>query len=865
MSLVKKLFLGSIALLSFVMIDSGFIRTANAETSSDPSVPTGPLIGPPHVDDYLASLPPANEGAFDGGLTGTEHDTQINLNLGNLRDSGGKFNIPTGGSPSPLFGAQPFTQKLLRFEEFGLEPLESDTEQGELSYSEFVPGPGGIADGSKFESFLSQDFFPYPTRKANTTELNPWQDAIEDFLYRSLDSPPVEGRPPGEGWAHQRWEEFFPQAYFTTATTGARENLGFRDTRQMHGYTKGEFGSEGLYHNTAAGIAGTTDGIKVRFHPKMPIQDTNALWTFDGSLPPKLLMARYGEPILFRHYNALPIDPAANYGFGLHTITTHEHNGHTPAESDGFTNAFFFPGQFYDYRWPLQLAGYDTINIDASDPRAATPCSENETLTVKMATKSCEDGIIKIPGNWKETMSTHWFHDHMLDFTAPNVYKGLVAMMNYYSAIDRGKEEGASWGCHYQNPENVNLCLPSGDALDWGNRDYDINLVVADKAWDGDGQLWFNIFNLNGFLGDRILTNWVYNPYLDVRARRYRFRILNGSVSRNFKFALVDQDNNPVPFHMIANDGNIMEHAVYFEDGILPVQGIAERYDIIIDFKKFEGDRLYLVNVLEHKNGRGPKQAIDLQDILSGDYRPHIKGDSWDDGDPGVQKFMEFRVHHFDGNDKSLNPTDYEPGEKKMIPLPEISQEDLDNAIHRTFKFGRSSGTDSKPWTIKTDGGQGFPMDPRRISAAPNLGNNELGQVEIWHIESSSGGWAHPIHIHFEEGRILKRGGVDPPKWEKWARKDVYRVGPLPDSTESVDIALRFREFAGTFMEHCHNTQHEDHAMLLRWDIEKPGQFKLMPTPIPTWDGVEYTDSVAVETFREGDIDAKEDAEDDRE
>jgi hypothetical protein len=31
-------------------------------------------------------------------------------------------------------------------------------------------------------------------------------------------------------------------------------------------------------------------------------------------------------------------------------------------------------------------------------------------------------------------MSTHWFHDHMLDYTAQNVYKGCAAMMNYYSA-----------------------------------------------------------------------------------------------------------------------------------------------------------------------------------------------------------------------------------------------------------------------------------------------------------------------------------------------------------------------------------------------------------------------------------------------
>jgi manganese oxidase len=65
-------------------------------------------------------------------------------------------------------------------------------------------------------------------------------------------------------------------------------------------------------------------------------------------------------------------------------------------------------------------------------------------------------------------------------------------------------------------------------------------------------------------------------------------------------------------------------------------------------------------------------------------------------------------------------------------------------------------------------------------------------------------------------------------------------------------MAIHFREFAGTYMEHCHNTQHEDNSMLLRWDIEKPGQFKLMPTPLPTWEGVEYVDSAALPTFRSG-------------
>jgi FtsP/CotA-like multicopper oxidase with cupredoxin domain len=564
----------------------------------------------------------------------------------------------------------------------------------------------------------------------------------------------------------------------------------------------------------------------------MPIQDAAALWTFDGTFPPKLLKVRYGKPVLMRHYNALPVDVSENRGFGLHTLTTHEHNGHTPAESDGYTNAFFFPGQFYDYRWPIPLAGHDTINTDAKDRRAGAPDGEG--------------GIKKIPGDWHETMSTHWFHDHMLDFTAQNVYKGSVAMMNYYSALDRGNES---------IDDGVNLRLPSGSALDWGNRDYDVNLLLAEKAWDTEGQLWFNPFNVKGFVGDVMTVNWLYKPYMDVRARRYRFRMLNGSVSRYFKLALVDESGSPVPFHMVANDGNIMEHTVLFANGELPTLGVAERYDVIIDFSNFEeGDKLYLVNTLQHKNGQVTDVPIPLTNIVDGSYNPSVEYDDageplrWVNGDPVVGKFLEFRVHKYDGIDRSLDPVDYVAGGEKMIPLQRPTEEELASATHRTFEFERQP-TDDKPWVIETDGGKGFGMDPRRLSAAPTKNS---GNLEVWRIVNS-GTWSHPVHIHFEEGIVLRRNGEPPPEWERWARKDVYRLGPQPDSGSMVEIALRFREFAGTYMEHCHNTQHEDHAMLLRWDIEHPGQVKLMPTPIPSWDGVGYVDTHALPTYKTGD------------
>jgi len=902
------------ALISLVALAS-VLDNFGPPPPGDPSEFTGPLIGKKPAIDDLAALPPANEGAFGGGATGTGADAGTNNSVPeNQQNNNGGINVPTGGPPSQLFGAQPFEQQMLRFEEFGRDTLATAPPApnsfpaptlGPLPEQDPADLASSAPNGVALESFLAQPgISPFPTEFSNDVDSNPWTPEIEGFLGRALNTPPAEGRPPGKGWAHQRWNEFQPEVFFKTAQAGSRVNGGFRDSKQRHGYVTGEFAApNGLYHTVfessvpgAPTLVGSTNGLAIRFHPLMPIQDHKALWTFDGTLPPKLAVTRYGEAILMRHYNALPIDPAANRGFGLHTITTHEHNGHNPAESDGYTNAFFFPGQFYDYRWPMQLAGYDTINTTADDPRAAFPCEPGESLFVNdelMAVQTCDaNGRIQIRGDWRETMSTHWFHDHMLDFTAQNVYKGNAVMINYYSAIDRANEA---------HNDTVNLRLPSGTDLSWGNRDYDVNLLLADKAWDTQGQLWFNIFNLDGFIGDRILTNWLWKPYFKVRARRYRFRILNGAVSRYFSIAMVKKVNGSggefagpagsgvsydrVPFHMIANDGNILEHAVPFDgsidldnDGstdddiaILPTQGIAERYDIIIDFAAHgvvPGDKLYFVNVLEHTTGQVTGDKIPLADVLDESYKGVISGNRWINGDPGVGEFLEFRVEAYNGVDQSLDPTLYEPGGQTMIPLGiDRNSAEVANALHRTFKFGRSNGTDEAPWTIKTDGGSGLGMDPRRLSAAPRLatgptqggfnganaaGNDGFGTMEVWHL-TSGGGWSHPVHVHFEEGVILTRGGEPPPEWEKWSRKDVYRLGPQDDSTDEVEFAIRFREFAGTFMEHCHNTQHEDHAMLLRWDIEQPGQVKLMPSPIPTWDGVDYVDSAALPTFRTGD------------
>jgi FtsP/CotA-like multicopper oxidase with cupredoxin domain len=66
--------------------------------------------------------------------------------------------------------------------------------------------------------------------------------------------------------------------------------------------------------------------------------------------------------------------------------------------------------------------------------------------------------------------------------------------------------------------------------LPWGSTDCDVNLAISNPAPDQPGQLFFDIFETDGFLGDMLVVNGSYYPYMEVLPQRYRFRILNASM-----------------------------------------------------------------------------------------------------------------------------------------------------------------------------------------------------------------------------------------------------------------------------------------------------------------------------------------------
>jgi len=238
---------------------------ANVDAESDANgmvcIAEGPVPGCiaedlplPDIDDEMAKMGMdmsegrtntptpnhANQFAFETNelnMHGT--DSGVNLNMDMLQGNG-KIDVPTGAGPSPLFGAEPFTQMMLRFEEFGGAAMGEYEETVELAPFPHPSSPQGFPEWGALDEFISQYLgesdehkypvpeaypYPFPTRWSNDpdhpdphnaligsdTDENPWRHMIEGYMKRGLVTPPAEGRPPGEEWAHQRWDEFYPK------------------------------------------------------------------------------------------------------------------------------------------------------------------------------------------------------------------------------------------------------------------------------------------------------------------------------------------------------------------------------------------------------------------------------------------------------------------------------------------------------------------------------------------------------------------------------------------------------------------------------------------------------------------------------
>jgi len=370
------------------------------------------------------------------------------------------------------------------------------------------------------------------------------------------------------------------------------------------------------------------------------------------------------------------------------------------------------------------------------------------------------------PGQYKDyhypntqAARTLWYHDHGVSHTAENVYMGLAAQYHIIDPLERS------------------LPIP--------HNTYELPLVVGDTMFQPDGSLLWDSHDGSGMYGDVILVNGRPWPVLKVARRKYRFRLLNGSVSRSYKFHLDTGD----AFTVVGTDAGLMPQPVAVSSLRL---GMAERYEIVIDFSKYPaGRRVALLNT-------SPKNNIVY---------------------PNIDKIMAFDVV-----DDAFDPSDNAIPDVLNPANPLMALQATDAVKTRTFDFDRSGGEfriNGGSWADVVDSGFNYiAADPRR------------GDVEMWVVRNDSGGWFHPVHIHLVDFKVLDRNGRPPFAYEAGPKDTVY-VG----EGESVRLLMRF-DGRGKYMMHCHNTVHEDHDMMTQFEVfdpagPAPSQFSAPPRALP--------------------------------
>jgi len=353
---------------------------------------------------------------------------------------------------------------------------------------------------------------------------------------------------------------------------------------------------------------------------------------------------------------------------------------------------------------------------------------------------------------------TYWFHPHPHERTGFQVYGGLAGLF-----IVSDDEEQA-------------VALPRDE--------FDLAWVIQDRTFDRANRLVYlqNMMQrMNGFMGERILVNGQPDFVQHVATAAYRVRILNGSNARIYKLARDDGR----PLTVIGNDGGLLERP---REQPFVTLAPAERVELWLDFSDRNVGDVLTLNSLAYRAGGGMG----------------MMGGGAGSGEFAV---LRVRVDRRISKGGSLPPrlsgiTRYRAEEATNYPEPRVFQ--MQMGMGRAAINGRS-----------------FEM----MEAVPHE-TVRLGDLEIWEFANDGGMMMmpHPMHVHNLQFQVLGRR-IDPRlAWtrdqlvsgtvdEGW--KDVVLVMP----GERVRVAVKFEDYTGLYLYHCHILEHEDMGMMRNYRV----------------------------------------------
>jgi blue copper oxidase len=390
---------------------------------------------------------------------------------------------------------------------------------------------------------------------------------------------------------------------------------------------------------------------------------------------------------------------------------------------------------------------------------------------------------------------TYWFHAHPNGRTGEQVYNGLAGLF-----IVTDEEEKA-------------LNLPTGD--------FDIPVVIQDKTFDENSQLVYlpngRMGQMRGFLGNRILINGKIDNSLSLNNDgKYRLRLLNCSNSRAYKLAW----NTGEPITVFGVDGGLLASLKTLPYLILAP---AQRADVWLDLSnRSDTEELKLIHL-----------PIPLDNMMGGGMMNG--GRMGSNNDNSLSYNSQFDILNIKLKDSRKN--DAMPPDK-LSGLTALNPADAANRLSpRTFNFGMEG---MMQWTIN-----------RRTYKGNEVADDEivkLNTTEVWRInnggnisvdnQNNGSGMMdngigmgnmmqmpHPVHIHQLQFNIVNRNteNVDRNLWN--AVKDGFIDEGSQDTVYLLpgmymDLVMRFEDFKGLFLYHCHNLEHEDMGMMRNFKIE---------------------------------------------
>jgi spore coat protein A, manganese oxidase len=242
-------------------------------------------------------------------------------------------------------------------------------------------------------------------------------------------------------------------------------------------------------------------------------------------------------------------------------------------------------------------------------------------------------------------------------------------------------------------------------------------------------------------------------------------RLLNAS---NFT-AYVLELSNGEPMTQIATESGLMPRAIRRRRIQI---GPGERVEVIVDFRRFRGERVELLSVRRKKTGTLGQR------IFNG-------------------PLMQFRV--------GKQATDTTSVPKSLRPLPSWVTSASPTPQHN-WDISISSGF-LPTWLIN-----GKTFDPSRSEVTA-----QLDSTVTWQLRNRTA-VPHVMHLHAADWYMLSRNGKRPPP-EEQCLKETF----LLDADESIVIAGRFSDYTGRYVVHCHMLDHEDHGLMSQFEVVERG------------------------------------------